>query len=464
MAVELQELREEVRQLRLRREDNPPRGQQRVERDSGRGPREPRGRYQQALRSDDDEREYDVGHGRSPDRERRGTSQGRHEAPSRRRVEHQRRGRPGGNGHPSSSSSSDDSDDRGHRGHGPSRGRRRSSESSSSGSDEWEPARRRHPPREHREPRRGRRHRERRDSLSRQGGHRDRHQEPVRRANVKDLELPTFTPTSGTSVSTWTDRIDLALQGARESGRGEWSDHALYFILGNKLMAEAASWWVDFNRRLNDPERTWTHLKQALLRRYGPKEDISLAEYRVNTRSRGMKESHADYAAALRKAAGGSRVSERVLMAQFYRGLDKTTRQLVKQQEPEHLEEAVIKATEIDDPMESLAPMAATVEQASGTTVVAATNSTGDAPARTVTLHGVGSVYVPVSRVTEGIKNYAAVDPDGLVLYTNLKGAWNIITGKYDLPAGRTWRTPGTRRNQVKSGRSRRKQRLKEPT
>lgn len=171
---------------------------------------------------------------------------------------------------------------------------------------------------------------------------------------MKDLELPTFSPTAGAFVSTWTDRVDLALQGARKSGRGEWSNHALYFILGNKLMGDAASWWVDFNRRLVDTERTWTHLNQALLRRYGPKEDISLAEYRVNTRARGNTESHANYAAALQKAAGRSRVSERVLMAQFYRGMDKTTRQLVKQQEPENLEGAVIRATEIDDPMENL--------------------------------------------------------------------------------------------------------------
>ncbi|KAE9107067.1 hypothetical protein PF005_g21439 [Phytophthora fragariae] len=70
-----------------------------------------------------------------------------------------------------------------------------------------------------------------------------------RRKNVKDLDLPTFTPSPDMPVSTWIDRVDLALKGAEMSGRGKWSDHELYFILGNKLLENAASWWVDINRR-----------------------------------------------------------------------------------------------------------------------------------------------------------------------------------------------------------------------
>lgn len=42
-----------------------------------------------------------------------------------------------------------------------------------------------------------------------------------RRANIKNLELPTFTPSPKVSVSTWIDRVDLALEGARSSGRGK---------------------------------------------------------------------------------------------------------------------------------------------------------------------------------------------------------------------------------------------------
>ncbi|ETP53491.1 hypothetical protein F442_01607 [Phytophthora nicotianae P10297] len=60
--------------------------------------------------------------------------------------------------------------------------------------------------------------------------------------------------------------------------------------------------------------------------------------------------------AGLREAADRNPVSERVLLAQFLRSLDKTTRQLVKQRpKPRSLEEAVDKATEIDDSMDNVA-------------------------------------------------------------------------------------------------------------
>ncbi|GMF48302.1 unnamed protein product [Phytophthora fragariaefolia] len=90
-----------------------------------------------------------------------------------------------------------------------------------------------------------------------------------RRKNVKDLDLPTFTPSPDMPVSTWIDRVDLALKGAELSGHGKWSDHELYFILGNKLLENAASWWVDINRGMPERDKTWKKLKKALLRRYG---------------------------------------------------------------------------------------------------------------------------------------------------------------------------------------------------
>ncbi|OWY95504.1 hypothetical protein PHMEG_00034478 [Phytophthora megakarya] len=50
------------------------------------------------------------------------------------------------------------------------------------------------------------------------GGQERRVQRPreqrVRRKNVKDLELPTFVPSPKVSVSTWIDRVDLALKEA----------------------------------------------------------------------------------------------------------------------------------------------------------------------------------------------------------------------------------------------------------
>jgi hypothetical protein len=103
--------------------------------------------------------------------------------------------------------------------------------------------------------------------------------EETQRKSVKDLELPTFTPSPRVSVSTWIDRVDLALKGDEESGRGSWSDRSLYFIMGNKRMENAAKWWVDVDGRMPDRKRTWTNLKKALLRRYGEKLDKSAAEW-----------------------------------------------------------------------------------------------------------------------------------------------------------------------------------------
>lgn len=55
-------------------------------------------------------------------------------------------------------------------------------------------------------------------------------------------------------------------------------------------------------------------------------------------------ETYADYAAVLRELVGKNRVSERVLLAQFYRYIDKTTKKLVQQEpKPKTLERAVTK-------------------------------------------------------------------------------------------------------------------------
>jgi hypothetical protein len=58
----------------------------------------------------------------------------------------------------------------------------------------------------------------------------------------------------------------------------------------------------------------------------------------------------------LRDLTGQNHVSERTLLSQFYRNLDKTTRMLVKQDPvPTTLEQAVNKATAIDDPIDNVA-------------------------------------------------------------------------------------------------------------
>lgn len=67
-------------------------------------------------------------------------------------------------------------------------------------------------------------------------------------------------------------------------------------------------------------------------------------------------ESYDDFAAGLRRAADRNRVSERLFLAQYYRNLDKTTRQLAKKEpRPRTLEEAVAKTNRIDDPADNIA-------------------------------------------------------------------------------------------------------------
>ncbi|OWZ12235.1 hypothetical protein PHMEG_00014631, partial [Phytophthora megakarya] len=125
-----------------------------------------------------------------------------------------------------------------------------------------------------------------------------------RRQLIRDLELPSFIPTETTSVSTWIARIDLALEGARISGRGDWTDSELYYILGNKLQDQAARWWVQLGQELRDRDRTWTRLKSSLLRLYGERPDRSMAEWRVSQRTMLPGETYADFAAILRDLCG----------------------------------------------------------------------------------------------------------------------------------------------------------------
>ncbi|ETM99549.1 hypothetical protein PPTG_24406 [Phytophthora nicotianae INRA-310] len=239
----------------------------------------------------------------------------------------------------------------------------------------------------------------------------DRPRRQRRRKSIKDLELATFKPSPTVSVSTWIAKVDLALEGARVSGRGEWTDEELYYILGNKLQDNAARWWVQMDQELPATERTWTKLKTALLRRYGERPDKSAAEWR-------------------------NRVSERVLLAQFYRSLDKTTRQLVKQPpKPRTLEEAVDKATEIDDPIDNVAQGMHNIGQAWATApnpyLVPMDGTTG----QVLVIPGVGS---GVGAMEEG-NGMVRTDGEDLAYFTNPQGVWNKYTGTWDVPEGRTW-------------------------
>ncbi|KAE9098549.1 hypothetical protein PF010_g15520 [Phytophthora fragariae] len=258
------------------------------------------------------------------------------------------------------------------------------------------------------------------------------------RRSIKDLELPTFTPSPKASVSTWISRVDLALRGARESGLGNWSDRDLYFILGPKLLENTARWWVNQDRQLRDDQRTWTGLKKALLRRYDERLDKSTAEWRVTMRRMMPGETYADYAAALREVVGCNRVKERTLLAQFYRNLDKTTRQLVKQSPtPRTLEEAVDKASETDDQMDNVAKGMENIGQSWATApspfLVPMAGTTG----QTMVIPGVGNPDLAGYVAGEG--GPMAGSDSAWALFTNPRGVFNRWSGTWEPPTDRTW-------------------------
>lgn len=270
---------------------------------------------------------------------------------------------------------------------------------------------------------------------------RDDREDYAPRRSVKDLELPSYSPSPNASVSVWIDRVELVMEGARRSGRGDWSDRDLYYILGNKLVDNAAKFYTTLNRRLRRRERTWSNLRRALLRRYGERVDKSAAEFRVAQRFFAPGETYADFAAGLREAAGRARVRERVLLAQFYRCLNMTVRALVEQRpEPKTLEEAVDKAMQIDKTDANVARAMTTIgqfwPQAPAPGVAQITGNVGTA----AVLPGVGSTQLPGLDVTQGGQQTAAdVDPDGFVAFTNPRGTYNNWTGIWEAPKGRTW-------------------------
>ncbi|KAE9064815.1 hypothetical protein PF010_g28466 [Phytophthora fragariae] len=290
----------------------------------------------------------------------------------------------------------------------------------------------------------GGRRRSRRGARREPRRRRERRERQPRRKSVKDLELPTFTPSPKVSVSTWIDRVDPALKGAEESGRGKWSDSVLYYILGNKLMENAARWWVNMNRQLPKRKRTWSNLKKGLLRRYGETKDKSAAEWRVSMRPMMPGETYADFAAGLRDVVGRNHVSERVQLAQFYRCLDKTTRKLVRQApKPKTLEEAVDKATAIDDPMDNVAQGMLNVglpwASAPRPYLIPMTGTMG----QTMVIPGIGGPGLPTDMTSttgvQGDTNEVRHDMEHAALFTNPQGVYNAVTGTWDPPPGHQW-------------------------
>lgn len=237
-------------------------------------------------------------------------------------------------------------------------------------------------------------------------------------------------------MSTWIAKVDLAVEGSRISGRADWTDEELYYIVGNKLVDDAATWWAQMDQELAGTDKTWTRLKSALIRRYGERPDQAMAEWRVYQRMMYPGETFADFAAGLRVATGPNHVSERTLLAQLYRNLDKTTRMLVKQEPvPMTLEQAVDKATAIDDPMDNVAQGMMNIGQAW------ATAPNAYAIPMNGTLNNVAidpGVGIGAEATTENLAAQTGVHNAELAYFTNPQGVYNKYTGTWDVPDGRS--------------------------
>ncbi|GMF88832.1 unnamed protein product [Phytophthora fragariaefolia] len=179
----------------------------------------------------------------------------------------------------------------------------------------------------------------------------------------------------------------------------------------------------------------------ALLRRYGEKLDKSAAEWRVNMRMLMPGETHADFAAGLRDVVGRNHVRERVLLAQFYRCLDKTTKKLVKQPpKPKTLEQAVAKATKIDDPMDNLTQGMINIGQAWATAPTRYIISMSGTMWNTNVIPGISGTGLP-TELMGGTSGESTVrsEAEQVALFSNPQGVYNSYSGTWDPPPGRVW-------------------------
>ncbi|KAG3137485.1 hypothetical protein PI126_g17387 [Phytophthora idaei] len=170
------------------------------------------------------------------------------------------------------------------------------------------------------------------------------------------------------------------------------------------------------DRMMAPRKRTWTILKKALLRRYGAKLDMSAAERRVNMRRMMPGET---YATGLRDVVERNKLGT----------------------EPGTLEEAVDRATEVDDPMDNVAQGVQNTGQPWATApspyLIPMPGSTG----RTMVFPGIGGTGLPTGMMTVSAGNTTAVDQEqgAMALFTNPQGVWYNCPGTWDVPTGRVW-------------------------
>ncbi|KAE9177269.1 hypothetical protein PF005_g24571 [Phytophthora fragariae] len=172
-------------------------------------------------------------------------------------------------------------------------------------------------------------------------------------------------------------------------------------------MENAARWWANMNRQLPKRKRTWSNLKKGLLRRYGEKKDKSAAGWRVSMRPMMPGETYTDFVAGLRDVVGRNHVSERALLAHFYRCLDKTSRKLVRQ----------------------------------GTTLgYGATTLPTGTMIQTMVIPGIGGPGLPTDMTSttgaQGDVSEARNDMEHAALFANSQGVYNAVTGTWDPPPG----------------------------
>ncbi|KAE9357902.1 hypothetical protein PR003_g1570 [Phytophthora rubi] len=240
--------------------------------------------------------------------------------------------------------------------------------------------------------------------------------------NVKELGLQPFIPTAGgVRVETWIAKVDLAVEGSRIAGLGDWAGEELYYVVGNKLQEDAAKSWVQINKELVGADRTWSKLKESLMLRYGERPDQAQAEWRVMSRPLLRGESYADFAAGLRDAAGQNEVQERTFLDSFYRGLSITTHQLVKlPPTPSTLNEAVKKAMVIDDAGQNVTNGMKSIGQAWATAMTPAAVHMNGTTGSLRVVPGIGSMMTADGNSTDD----ATYEPEDEAFFTNPLGVY----------------------------------------
>ncbi|OWZ10466.1 hypothetical protein PHMEG_00016679 [Phytophthora megakarya] len=204
-------------------------------------------------------------------------------------------------------------------------------------------------------------------------------------------------------------------------------------------MENASKWWLDMDRRMPERKRTWKNLKRALLPRYGEKLDKSTAEWRVNMRRMMPGETHADLAAGLRDVVGCNKVSEQVLLAQFYHNLDNPTKTLVKPKpKPRTLEEVVEKATEIDDSMDNEAQGMMNIGQSWATSPSRYFIPMDGTTRQMGVIPGVSGTGMD-AMMTEGVDDVDSSSTRAAALFTSPQGVYKAYSGTWDPPPDHTW-------------------------